>query len=80
MIITSAGTHPVYRKEEVDEVLDDTIEAIYSIHDQVVNLLNKKIPINEMIHQVKLPEHLKDKPHLQFRYSRLEFAVYNIYR
>lgn len=80
MIITGSGVHPVYKKDEVNEVLDDTIEAIYSIHDQVVNLLNKKIPINEMIHQVVLPEHLKNKSHLQFLYSRPEFAVYNIYR
>ena len=80
MIISSSGVHPVYKKEEAKEVLDDTIEAIYSIHDQVVNLLNKKIPVNEMIHQVALPEHLKVKPHLRFLYSRPEFAVYNIYR
>ena len=80
MIITGSGLHPVFKKEEITEVLDDTIEAIYSIHDQVVNLLNKKIPINEMIHQVILPEHLKDKAHLRFLYSRTEFAVYNIYR
>jgi alkyl sulfatase BDS1-like metallo-beta-lactamase superfamily hydrolase len=33
-----------------------------------------------MIHAVKLPDHLKDSPHLRFLYSRPEFAVYNIYR
>jgi len=80
LIITGSGIDPVFKKEEITEVLDDTIEAIYSIHDQVVTLLNKKIPINDMIHQVVLPEHLKDKPHLRFLYSRPEFAVYNIYR
>ena len=79
MIVTGGG-FSVYQGDQVREVLDVTIEAIHSIHDQVVDCINKDIPIDEMIHIVKLPDHLKDHKYLRFIYSRPEFAVYNIYR
>ena len=66
--------------EDALEVLDDTIEAIRTVFDQVIDYINKGVHITEMIHMVKLPEHLKDKPHLRFAYSRLEFFVFNTYR
>jgi alkyl sulfatase BDS1-like metallo-beta-lactamase superfamily hydrolase len=75
------GGRAVYQgREEVKELLDVNIEGIYSIHDQVVDCLNKDMPVDEMIHAVKLPDHLRDHPAMRFIYSRPEFAVYNIYR
>jgi len=62
------------------EALDHNIEAIHSLHDQVVDLINKNVHISELIHLVKLPDHLKDSPYLQSHYSRPEFFVYNTYR
>ena len=79
-LLIAHGGRAVYAGEQVKNVLKANIEAIYSIHNQVVEGLNKDIPIDELIHQVKLPDHLKDDKHLQFLYSRPEFAVYNIYR
>ncbi|MBW2181994.1 MAG: hypothetical protein JRG81_16740, partial [Deltaproteobacteria bacterium] len=74
------GGRAVYAGDDVKELLDVTIEGIYSIHDQVVECINKDMPVDEIIHQVKLPDHLKDHRWLRFLYSRPEFAVYNIYR
>lgn len=79
-ILIAHGGQAVYQGDEVRELLDVTIEAIYSVHDQVVEGINNDIPVDEMIHTVKLPDHLKDRPYLTFIYSRPEFAVYNIYR
>jgi alkyl sulfatase BDS1-like metallo-beta-lactamase superfamily hydrolase len=80
-LLIAHGGRPVYQgRAEVKELLDVNIEGIYSIHDQVVDCLNKDMPVDEMIHAVKLPDHLKDHPALRFIYSRPEFAVYNIYR
>ncbi len=79
-MLIAHGGQAVYKGDEVRELLDVTIEAIYSIHDQVVAHINKDVPVNEMIHMVSLPDHLKDHPYLRFIYSRPEFAVYNIYR
>jgi alkyl sulfatase BDS1-like metallo-beta-lactamase superfamily hydrolase len=36
--------------------------------------------ITEMIHAVKIPEHLKKNPQLKTFYSRPEFFVFNVYR
>ena len=80
-LLIAHGGRAVYQgKEEVRELLEVNIEGIYSIHDQVVECINKDMPVDEMIHAVKLPDHLKNHQALQFIYSRPEFAVYNIYR
>jgi alkyl sulfatase BDS1-like metallo-beta-lactamase superfamily hydrolase len=79
-LLIAHGGRAVYQGTEIKDLLDVTIEAIYAIHDQVVEGLNEDIPVEEMIHQIKLPDHLKDNPYLPFVYSRPEFAVYNIYR
>ncbi len=79
-LLIAHGGRAVYQGEDVKELLDVTIEAIHSIHDQVVDCINKDMPVDEIIHMVKLPDHLKDHRFLGFVYSRPEFAVYNIYR
>ncbi len=79
-LLIAHGGRAVYQGDEARELLDVTIEAIHSVHNQVVDGLNNEIPVDELIHMVKLPEHLKDHPYLTFVYSRPEFAVYNIYR
>jgi len=79
-IIIAHGGRAVYQDSQVKELLDVTIEAIYSIHDQVVDCINKDMPVEEITHAVKLPDHLKDHRYLRFLYSRPEFAVQNIYR
>ncbi len=80
-LLIAHGGQAVYQgRQAVKELLDANIEGIYSIHDQVVDGINKDIPVAEMIHAVKLPDHLRDNKALQFIYSRPEFAVYNIYR
>ncbi len=79
-LVIAHGGRAVYQGDQAKEVLDVNIEAIYSVHDQVVEYINQDVPVDEMIHLVKLPDHLKDHPYLRFVYSRPEFAVYNIYR
>ena len=79
-LLISHGGRAVYEGGEIKELLDVTIEAIYSIHDQVVDYINKGVPVDEIIHLVKLPDYLKNNDYLKFVYSRPEFAVYNIYR
>jgi len=79
-LLIAHGGPAVYKGDDVKELLDVTIEAIHSIHDQVVDGINQEIPVDELIHQVKLPEHLTKYPFMRFVYSRPEFAVYNIYR
>jgi alkyl sulfatase BDS1-like metallo-beta-lactamase superfamily hydrolase len=79
-LILCNGAALFHQDREALSVLDANIEAIRSLHDQVVECINNHVHITEMIHSVKLPEHLKDNPHLQFLYSRPEFFVFNVYR
>lgn len=79
-ILIAHGGRAVYQGDDARELLGVTIEAIHSVHDQVAEGLNNDIPVDELIYEVKLPDHLKDHPFLAFVYSRPEFAVYNIYR
>jgi alkyl sulfatase BDS1-like metallo-beta-lactamase superfamily hydrolase len=57
-----------------------SIEAIRSLHDQVVDHINKGTHITEMIHKVRLPDHLMKSPYLRASYSRPEFFAFNVYR
>lgn len=66
--------------EKAMRAINDHIEVIRALHDQVVDHINKGTHITEMIHEVKIPEHLKKSPYLRASYSRTEFFVFNVYR
>ncbi|MFW9824494.1 MAG: alkyl sulfatase dimerization domain-containing protein [Candidatus Thorarchaeota archaeon] len=66
--------------ENAMKALSEHIEVIRSLHDQVVDHINKGTHITEMIHDVKIPEHLQDSQYLRASYSRPEFFVFNVYR
>ena len=79
-ILLCGGAGIAIHGEEALDTLDVNIEAIRNLHDQVVKYINEDMHISEMIHAVKLPDHLAKHPRLQFSYSRPEFLVYNAYR
>ena len=79
-MVIAHGGRAVYKGPDAMELLNVNIEGIHSIHDQVVAFINQDMPVDEMIHAVVLPDHLKNHRFLKFTYSRPEFAVYNIYR
>lgn len=74
------GAGLVYQGREALDVLRVNIEVIRSLHDQVVELINCEVHITDMIHQVKVPEHLRESRYLNMSYSKVEFFVYNVYR
>ena len=69
-----------YTGEKALKILDLNIAAIRSLHDQVIDHINKGTHITEMIHEIKLPDHLAKDPYLRPLYSRTEFFVFNVYR
>jgi len=74
------GAAIYYKGKKAKKALDANIEVIHSMHDQVVEFINQDMHITEMIHAVKIPEHLKRNPQLKRFYSRPEFFVFNVYR
>ncbi|MFX1593938.1 MAG: alkyl sulfatase dimerization domain-containing protein, partial [Promethearchaeota archaeon] len=77
-IFCSGGGY-LFKGKQAKRALNDNIELIRSLHDQVVKLINEGMHITEMIHAVKVPEHLNNSPFLKQVYSRPEFFVYNVY-
>jgi len=69
-----------YAGKRALKILDLNIAAIRNLHDQVVDHINKGTHITEMIHKIKLPDHLAKDPYLRPLYSRTEFFVFNVYR
>lgn len=78
--IFCSGAGVLYKGNRAIKALDANIEVIRSLHDQIIDGINQDIHITEMIHTIKIPDHLKKSPFLRLRYSRLEFFVYNVYR
>ena len=74
------GGGVLFKQQEVFDALNANIEVIRSLHDQVVEFINQGMHITEMIHKVKIPEHLKDSFYLRQLYTRVEFFVFNVYR
>jgi len=74
------GAAHLFQGKHARGALDANIEVIRSMHDQVVEYINQDMHITEMIHKVKMPEHLMNSPYLNPYYSRPEFFTFNLYR
>jgi len=64
----------------VQQALMDTAEYLDSLHEQTLALMNKGVSLDTVIHSVKPPEALVDKPYLRPVYDEPEFIVRNIWR
>jgi len=67
-------------EDMVAEVLLKTAEALESLHEQTLALMNSGARLNDVIHTVKLPQELADLPYLRPSYDEPEFVVRNIWR
>lgn len=65
---------------EMNEVLRDNIDVMRFLHVETVRQINEGASLEEAIERIKLPGHLEQSPHLEQTYSRVEFAVTNIWR
>ncbi len=72
-------TMPILGEEIVVAALEDYSEAIRSVYDQTVRGINEGKGPDQLAHEVKLPEHLKDKPYLIEFYGSVPHAVRAIY-
>jgi alkyl sulfatase BDS1-like metallo-beta-lactamase superfamily hydrolase len=51
-----------------------------SLHDQTLALMNAGARLDEIIHAVRAPAHLLERPYLQPVYDEPEFVVRNVWR
>lgn len=71
---------PVRGEDRVRAVLVDTADLLDSLHDQTVEAMNTGARLDEVLHGVRAPAHLLDKPYLQPIYDDPEFIVRNVWR
>jgi alkyl sulfatase BDS1-like metallo-beta-lactamase superfamily hydrolase len=64
----------------IREALTDTADLLDSLHDQTVALMNNGARLNDILHTVRAPSHLIEKPYLWPVYDDPEFVVRNIWR
>ena len=70
----------VVGEDRVREMLLGTAELLESIHEQTVELMNRGATLDNIIHAVKVPDHLEKKPFLQPVYDDSQYIVRNIWR
>jgi len=70
----------VVGEERVRQILLDTADFLQSLHDQTVKLMNEGATLDTVLHTVRPPEHLRDRPYLQPVYDEPQFIVRNVWR
>ncbi|MER6005644.1 alkyl sulfatase dimerization domain-containing protein [Nonomuraea angiospora] len=71
---------PIFGRDRIRQALLETAEWLESLITQTLQLLNAGARLDEIVHSVKAPEHLADRPYLRARYDEPEFVVRNLWR
>ncbi len=71
---------PIGGKDRIATVLDDMATALESVVEQSLTLMNEGARLDTLIHEVKVPDHLMEKPYLRPTYDEPEFVVHNVWR
>lgn len=71
---------PIIGSDRIRQALLETAEYLESIERQTVALMNRAVPLDDILQQVKPPAHLADRPYLQPIYDDPQFLVRNIWR
>jgi len=78
-VLVPGHTMPTQGQQSATAMLKDYSEAIRSVYDQTVAGMNAGKGPEQLAHEVKLPEHLKNKPYLIEFYGSVPHAVRAIY-
>ena len=71
---------PIFGKDRIAQALTDTAELLESIEGQVLALMNTGCTLDRVIHEVRFPAHLLEKPYLKGVYDDPQFLVRNVWR
>jgi alkyl sulfatase BDS1-like metallo-beta-lactamase superfamily hydrolase len=71
---------PVAGRDRVSQALTETAELLESLHDQAITLMNEGARLDDLIHGVRAPAHLLERPYLRPVYDEPEFVVRNVWR
>ncbi|MEO5973788.1 MAG: alkyl sulfatase dimerization domain-containing protein [Ilumatobacteraceae bacterium] len=79
-LLVPAHGLPIEGKARIAGVLDDIASALETLVAQVIEMMNAGATLDAIIHTVKVPQRVLDKPYLRPFYDEPEFVVRNIWR
>jgi len=71
---------PVVGADRIRQALTETAELLEHLHDETVALMNQGARLDDIVHSVRAPQHLLDRPYLRPVYDEPEFVVRNVWR
>ena len=71
---------PIFGRDRIHQALSDTAELLEDLEAQVVSMMNRGVTLDAVLHDVKMPDHLLDKPYLKPVYDHPQFILRNIWR
>ena len=71
---------PIEGEERIASVLDDSATALEGLVADTLEMMNAGARLDDIIHQVRVPDDLLAKPYLRPIYDEPEFVVRNIWR
>jgi alkyl sulfatase BDS1-like metallo-beta-lactamase superfamily hydrolase len=71
---------PIVGADRIHQALTDAADLLDSLEEQTVELMNAGCALDEIVHTVRAPAHLLDRPYLRPVYDEPEFIVRNIWR
>ena len=79
-LLVPAHGLPIEGKARIASVLDDIASALETLVTQVIEMMNAGATLDSIIHTVKVPQHVLDKPYMRPFHDEPEFVVRNIWR
>jgi alkyl sulfatase BDS1-like metallo-beta-lactamase superfamily hydrolase len=71
---------PIVGRERVRQALTETAELLEVLHDETLAMMNAGADLDEIVHTVRAPERLLERPYLRPVYDEPEFVVRNVWR
>jgi alkyl sulfatase BDS1-like metallo-beta-lactamase superfamily hydrolase len=71
---------PIVGVDRVRESLESTAELLEVLHDDTLRMMNAGARLDDILHTVRAPKALLDKPYLRPIYDEPEFVVRNVWR
>jgi len=71
---------PILGARRVARALADTAEWLEHLVGETLERMNEGLPLDSILHEVRPPAHLADRPYLQPVYDDPEYVVRNIWR
>ena len=71
---------PIAGADRVHQALTESAELLDFLHDETLAMMNAGATLDEIVHTVRAPQHLLERPYLRPVYDEPEFVVRNVWR